>query len=226
MESNNRRFAVSHAEGDAVAALLSAPVRDQAPIRLHLEASKTPLAAHLIGLETEAGRLLVTLEEVADDRLGLGDPLRADIEHQGLWLDFQSRVCALGGGHGPCRLQLPAAITYLQRRSSRRWALAPGQMTAELKDAYGRRWEGLVEDLSAEGFCLVVDPPPPRDAVLACRLHLPGRPLDCRVEVRYLANGGADCRLGARLVDLTAPQESRIGRFLVGVERGRLRVEG
>jgi c-di-GMP-binding flagellar brake protein YcgR len=130
------------------------------------------------------------------------------------------------------RVQFPAEVLYLQRRSSFRIPVgASSGVRAQLTKADQEPFEARVVDLSETGLGVELQAYTQlqRGDLLACSLFLPDRkPISCKFEVRYtqILSQPERHRVGGRLVELASVHRKTIARTVTDLQRDLIRKLG
>lgn len=188
----------------------------------------------ILKVDPEQG--VVLLDELnppeGHERLVAARRLRASCHIRGIELSFQATVSEVGGDAGIAfyRIPLPQELHYHQRRANYRVQVGRGlaipvYLTLGTDDAL----EGQLSDLSAGGLSMRLETGRSLNRgqrVEQCTIPLPkGDQIRSALEIRYArAEENAKwLRAGARFLDLTRAQQSRIQRFVAQLERELIR---
>jgi c-di-GMP-binding flagellar brake protein YcgR len=161
--------------------------------------------------------------------------LRAMTRLAGVDVSFQATVDAVSSEDGIAAytLPFPDRVHYNQRRGDYRVAVGPGQrLSVQFDCPDGTRLRGEVRDLSIGGLAIRVQIPDEwalenGTRIAECEVVFPdGRSVPCELEVRHAerAEGSRWTRVGARFVDLPRHQQHLIARFIVNLDRERLKL--
>ncbi|MEJ2687887.1 MAG: flagellar brake protein [Gammaproteobacteria bacterium] len=196
--------------------------------------SPKPYNSAILKVDPEEGSLLLDELNPADGhrRLVEARQLRASCRIRGIELSFQATVSEVGGDAGIAfyRVALPPVLHYHQRRAHYRVQVGRGlaipvYLTIESEGTL----EGQLSDLSAGGLSMRLETSLPLtrgQRIEQCTIPLPkGEQFRAPLEIRFARpeENPKWLRAGARFLNLSRAQQSRIQRFVAQLERELIR---
>ncbi|HKJ09227.1 MAG TPA: flagellar regulator YcgR PilZN domain-containing protein [Gammaproteobacteria bacterium] len=196
--------------------------------------SPRPYNSAILKVDPEEGCLLLDELNPPDghQRLVQTRQLRASCRIRGIELSFQATVTEVGGEAGIAfyRVALPPVLQYHQRRADYRVQVGRGlaipvYLTIESEGTL----EGQLSDLSAGGLSMRLETRRSLERgqrIEQCAIPLPkGEQIRSALEIRYARpeENPKWLRTGARFLNLTRAQQSRIQRFVAQLERELIR---
>jgi c-di-GMP-binding flagellar brake protein YcgR len=211
--------------------LLEALVRTNSAAYVTSRLLKERTSVRLLEIETRAGRLVfvpLSALSVASALLQAENVLFTS-DHDGVPIEFtcQQPTPVRSGDMDAYAVGLPDYIIRLQRRNAYRLPAPAIVCTLELEDGHGSVITPNVLDVSGGGLDLELSadqPPLSTDTLYACSMFLPALGNAwARLKVVSVTETPVARRYGCQFLDLTAPSELLLHRYILEEQRARLR---
>lgn len=185
-------------------------------------------------LDVHTDRGFIVIDELSpptgNQKIAKVGRLRVQVRLKGVMIGFETLLESTGTQDGVVyyNLTLPKSLSYHQQRAHYRARVSAAKsIPVQITRGNGQQMTGELNDISVGGVGLRFKKALPEDLLLgehipACRFHLPGGDeITCHLEIRFISMGVSSSTrvVGARFLDLSPLQQSKIAQFVAGLDR-------